>query len=80
MIDVCDKLKVNFNKDSSIETIETNLLMKILTDAIEKCLPEELKELASTTGMTSLATPTKEVMIGIFQAIFLEQEVLNLIN
>ena len=70
---------MNFNKDSSIETIETNLLMKILTDAIEKMSPEELKELASTTGMTSLATPTKEVVIGIFQAI-LEQEVLNLIN
>ena len=44
LIDVCDKLKVNFNKDSSIETIETNLLMKILTDAIEKMSPEELKE------------------------------------
>ncbi len=70
LIDVCDKLKVNFNKNSTIESIETNLLMKILTDAIEKMTPEELKELASTTGMTNLTNPTKEVMIGVFQAIF----------
>ena len=31
LIDVCDKLKVNFNKDSSIETIETNLHLSIVT-------------------------------------------------
>lgn len=43
--DVCDKLKANYNKKSSTETIEMNLLMKILKDSIEKMSPDELKAL-----------------------------------
>ena len=49
-MDVCDKLKVNYNKSSSVEKIEGNLLMKILTDAIENMTPEEIKELAAVCG------------------------------
>ena len=60
LIDVCDKLKVNFNKNSTIESIETNLLMKILTDAIEKMSPEELKELAKTKEVTLFCYEKKE--------------------
>jgi len=51
LIDVCDKLKVNYNKDSSTSKIEENLLMKILADALEKMSPAELKELADTVGI-----------------------------
>lgn len=68
--DVCDKLKVNYNSNSSVEVIESNLLMKILSDAIEKMSPEELKELALATGIQNLNTPTKEALVGVFQAIF----------
>lgn len=70
LIDVCDKMKVNYNKESGVEKIENNLLMKILTDAIEKMTPEELKELAVSTGVKNTSGITSEAMVGIFQAIF----------
>ena len=40
--DVCDRLKVNYNKGSSIQGIEMNLLQKALEDSFEKarCRPE----------------------------------------
>jgi len=70
LTDVCDKMKVNYNKDSSVETIEHNLLMKILTDAIENMTPAELKELAESTGVKNTSGITPEVMVGVFQAVF----------
>lgn len=42
LIDVCKKMKVEFNKNSSVETIEQNLLIKILTDSIDEMNEEEL--------------------------------------
>jgi uncharacterized protein YaaW (UPF0174 family) len=70
LTDVCDKMKVNYNKDSSVDKIENNLLMKILTDAIENMSPEELKELAESTGVKNTSSITPEGMIGVFQAVF----------
>ena len=70
LTDVCDKMKVNYNSDSSVEKIENNLLMKILTDAIENMSPEELKELAKSTGVKNTSGITPEVMVGVFQAVF----------
>ena len=70
LTDVCDKMKVKYNKDSSIEKIENNLLMKILTDAIENMSSEELKELAESTGVKNTIGITPEAMVGVFQAIF----------
>ena len=70
LMDVCDKIKVNYNKDSNTEKIENNLLMKILTDALEKMSPEELKELAEILGVKNTQTITAETMVGIFQAVF----------
>lgn len=68
--DVCDKLKVNYNKNSSAEKIEANLLMKILEDAIEKMSPEELQELAKSAGIKSVVGATPEAMTAVFQAVF----------
>lgn len=45
LTDVCDKMKVNYNKNSSTETIEMNLLMKILTDSIENMSQAEMKDI-----------------------------------
>lgn len=70
LIDVCDKMKVNYNKDSSTEKIENNLLMKILTDALEKMSPEELKSLAETIGIKNTNNITPEAMVAAFQTIF----------
>ncbi|MUJ19437.1 DUF3944 domain-containing protein [Aliivibrio fischeri] len=70
LTDVCDKMKVNYNKNSSVEKIEQNLLMKILEEAIENMSPEELKELALSTGVKNTSGITKEAMVGVFQAVF----------
>lgn len=70
LIDVCDKMKVNYNKDSSTEKIENNLLMKILTDALEKMTPEELKELAEAVGIENVSVMNAEAFVGVFQAVF----------
>ena len=70
LTDVCDKMKVNYNKNSSVEKIENNLLMKILTDALENMSSEELKELAEATGVKNTSGITAEAMVGVFQAVF----------
>ena len=70
LTDVCDKMKVNYNKDSSVQKIENNLLMKILSDSIEHISPEDLKKLAESTGVKNTSGITTEVILGIFQAAF----------
>jgi uncharacterized protein YaaW (UPF0174 family) len=45
LTDVCDKMKVNYNKNSPIETIEMNMLMKILTDSIDNMSQAEIKDI-----------------------------------
>lgn len=70
LTDVCDKLKVNYNKKSNVEKIETNLLMKILEDALEKMSDEERKKLAESIGLKNTQSFSAEAMLGIFQAIF----------
>jgi uncharacterized protein YaaW (UPF0174 family) len=60
LTDVCDKMKVNYNKNSLTETIEMNLLMKVLTDSMKDMTPEQLKTIAEeldlhTTNFTSEA-------------------------
>ncbi|EGA63912.1 DUF3944 domain-containing protein, partial [Vibrio brasiliensis] len=70
LMDVCDKMKVNYNKYSSVDKIENNLLMKILTDALEKMSSEELSELAQSVGVKNTSGVTPEIMVGTFQAVF----------
>jgi uncharacterized protein YaaW (UPF0174 family) len=67
---VCNKLKVNYNKKSSTEKLEQNLLMKIVEDTLEKMSPEELKDLATTIGSENSGYIPREALLGIFQAIF----------
>lgn len=70
LTDVCDKLKVNYNKNSNVERIETNLLMKILEDALEKMSDDERKELAKSIGLKNTQNFSAQAMTGIFQAVF----------
>src|SRR5699024_3363592 len=70
LMDVGDKMKVNYNKSSSVEKIEGNLLMKILEDALDNMSPEELRELAEATGVKNTSGITAEAMVGVFQAVF----------
>lgn len=50
LCDVCEKLKVNFNKLSKAEVIEEQLLAKVLTDMWEKMTEEERKQLLEDVG------------------------------
>ena len=70
LIDVCDKMKVNYNKDSSVEVIENNLLLKVLKDALDKMPADELRKLAESVGMKNIHLFTPESMLGVFQAVF----------
>jgi uncharacterized protein YaaW (UPF0174 family) len=70
LTDVCDKMKVNYNKESSAETIEKNLLMKILKDSLEKMSASEIRELAESLGLKNTNSITAEALVGSFQAIF----------
>lgn len=70
LCDVCDKMKVNYNKYSSIEQIEDNLFMKILQDALNKMTKEEIAVLGQELGLDNVANLNAQGMVAIFQAIF----------
>lgn len=69
LTDVCDRLKVNYSKDATIETIENHLLMKIVTDATNQMTDAEVKELAESIGFSKISA-SKEVLLGAFQVMF----------
>jgi uncharacterized protein YaaW (UPF0174 family) len=64
--DVCDKLKVEHDSQSDVETIELNLLMKILADSMEKMTPEQLKEIVSTLDLKTTCY-TKQAVVAALQ-------------
>lgn len=70
LIDVCDKMRVNYNKSSEVITIETNMLMKILQDALERMSPAEITELADALGIEHVGLMKPEALMAAFQAIF----------
>lgn len=70
LTDVCDKMKVNYNSNSSVERIEQHLLSKILEDALEKMDQNEIKELATSLGLKNVDGITRQVLLGSFQTIF----------
>lgn len=51
LVEVCKKMKVNFSKDSPVSLIEQYLLMKVLSDSLEKMTPEQLKEVVEAAGL-----------------------------
>lgn len=65
LIDVCDKLKVNYNKKSDLATIEMNLLMKMLEDAIKEMNPEELKEIAHDLDIKTTSFTSEAVLVAL---------------
>lgn len=63
LTDVCDKLEVNYNKRSSVNQIEVNLFMKILTDSLNNMNAEELKEVVESIGLPTGKNYTKEAIL-----------------
>ena len=70
LCDVCDKMKVNYNKNSTADRIEDALLSKILEDSLEKMSPDEIRQLAAELGIQNTQNITKQVLLGSFQTIF----------
>ena len=70
LCDVCDKLKVNYNKYSATKDIEQNLLMKILKDALEKMPSEEIEKLGRELGLDSTSILTASSLTTVFLSIF----------
>ena len=66
LIDVCKKMKVNFNKDARIEFIEDSLLRKCLEDSIENMSADDLQQLVQTMNIKT-ANYSKEAMIAALQ-------------
>lgn len=66
LCDACDKSKVNYNKKASTEMIESNLLQKILTDAIEKMDTSDLEKVASELNLKT-TNMTPQAVIGALQ-------------
>ena len=59
LCDVCDKMKVNYNKNSTADRIEDALLSKILEDSLEKMSPDEIRQLAAELGIQNTQNITK---------------------
>ncbi len=51
LCDVCDKLKVNYNKKTETTLIEQNMLSKILERSLEEMSDEEIRELCDELGV-----------------------------
>lgn len=70
LIDVCKRLKVNFNKNAPIEVIETAMLMKMMEKAMEKMSPSDMRELAEAVGVNASTSMTPQALTAAFQAVF----------
>jgi uncharacterized protein YaaW (UPF0174 family) len=51
LTDACDKMKVNYNSNASVEAIEMNLLMKVLTDSMENMTPDQLRDISEELNL-----------------------------
>ena len=67
LCDVCDKMKVNYNKKSSVERIEGNLLEKILEKAMENMSEEELKKFAKEVGLDNAKGFSEQTIFATMQ-------------
>ena len=67
-MDVCEKTKTPFNKESSLERIENALLEKVLTDTWENLSAQEKEELFKGTPMGNVGGLGAGALIGIFRA------------
>lgn len=64
LCDVSKKLKVNFNKNSSVERIESNLLQKVMYDSLDNMTQEEIQELGEDYGFKNAADIKRAIGVG----------------
>lgn len=68
--DVCDKSKVNYNKNQSIVSIENQLLIKLLGDATKGMSESARAEFAELVGLNAAKTLSPEGMMAAAQVAF----------
>lgn len=66
LIDVAKKMKVNFNKKSSIEVIEMNLLQTIFLNSLDNMSEAELKEVMGGLNVRTICVG-KQAMVAALQ-------------
>lgn len=69
LCDVCDKMKVNYNKNANTQTIENNLFMKILEDSMANMTEEELKKIAEELKLKTTSFTSNAMMLALQAAI-----------
>lgn len=69
LTDACDKMKVNYNKDASVEMIEMNLLMKILTESMQDMSTDELKEIVGDLDLNTTNYTAQAVTVALQGAV-----------
>ena len=69
LTDVCDKMKVNYHRGASVETIELHLLMKVLTDSMKEMSPEELEAACDDLGLSPMRYTPEAVTVALQAAI-----------
>ncbi len=67
--DVCDRLKVNYNKGSSIQSIEMNLLQKALADTFEKLDADQRTEVLKALGEENASNLTANAAVAAAQVL-----------
>lgn len=60
--DVCDRLKVNYNKNSTTENIELNLLLKVLEKSLSEMSADELMTFSQEMEL-NLSNPTPQLIL-----------------
>ncbi|VEJ09457.1 DUF3944 domain-containing protein [Actinobacillus delphinicola] len=70
LCDVCDKMKVNYNKNSETTKIEQNLLMTVLEKALDDMTREEQEELAVSIGIKDFGRVNASVLTAAFLKLF----------
>ena len=68
--DVCDKAKVNYNKNQPVKSIEEQVLIKLLGDAMGKMSEADRAEFATLVGLNAAKTLSPESMMAAAQAAF----------
>lgn len=67
--DVCDKLKVDYNKASNTEVIELNLLIKVLADSMAEMNEDDLKKVSDELGLDPTEYTAEAVTVALQVAI-----------
>ncbi|MCY4003908.1 MAG: helix-turn-helix domain-containing protein [Rhodospirillales bacterium] len=67
--DVCDRLKVNYNKGSSIQGIEMNLLQKALVDSFEELDSDQRAEVLKALGEENATNMTSNAAVAAAQVL-----------